>query len=40
MTLFVTRTTPIDDIDSKSYKTEVKSSRNYSTNHIKPKSCH
>ena len=29
---FVTKATTIDDIDDKSYKTEVKSSRNYSTN--------
>ena len=31
---------PIDDIDGKSYKTKMKSSRNYSTNDIKPKSRH
>ena len=31
---------PMDDIDSKSNKMEVKSSHNYSTNHIKPKSHH
>ena len=37
---FVTRAAPIDDIDGKSYKMEVKSSRNYSTNDIKPKSRH
>ena len=37
---FVTRATPIDDIDSKSHKTELKSSRNYSTNHTKSKSRH
>ena len=37
---FVTRALPINDIDGKSYKTEVKSSRNYSTNHIKSKSHH
>ena len=30
-THFVTRVTPIDDIDVKSHKTELKSSRNYST---------
>ena len=34
-TYFVTRTMPIDDIDDKSHKTELKSSKNYSTNHIK-----
>ena len=35
MTHFVTRAVPIHDIDCKSPKTELKSSRNYSTNHIK-----
>ena len=34
---FVTRVMPINEIDGKSYKTEVKSSRNYSTNYIKLK---
>ena len=33
---FVTRATLIDDINRKSYKMEVKSSHNYSTNHMKP----
>ena len=37
---FVTRATPIVDIDGKNHKTELKSSRYYSTNHIKPKSRH
>ena len=37
---FVTRTMPINEIDGKSHKTELKSSRKYSTNHIKVKSCH
>ena len=37
---FITRTTPIDDIDGKSHKTELKSRRNYSTNHINSKSRH
>ena len=37
---FVTRVTPIDDIDSKSHKTELKSSHNYSTNHLKSKLRH
>ena len=31
---------PIDDIDGKSHKAELISSKNYSTNHIKSKSCH
>ena len=31
---FVTRATPVDDIDGKSHKIELKSSRNYSTNYI------
>ena len=39
-THFVTRVTPIDEIDGKSHKTELKSSRNYSTNHLKSKSRH
>ena len=34
---FVTRVTPIDDIDSKCHKMELKSSRNYSTNHLMSK---
>ena len=37
---FVTRATPIDDINSKSHKTELKSRYNYSTNRIKSKSRH
>ena len=37
---FVTRARPIDDIDGKSHKTKLKSSRNYSTNHFKSNSCH
>ena len=37
---FVTRTTPINKIDGKSHKTELKSSRNYSTNHTKSKLHH
>ena len=37
---FVTRATTIDNIDDKSHKTELKSRRNYSTNHRKCKSCH
>ena len=32
---FVTRVTPIDDIDGKSHKMKRRSSRNYSTNHLK-----
>ena len=39
-THFVTRVTPIDDIDGKSHKMELKSSYNYSTNHLKSKSHH
>ena len=31
---FVTGTTPIDDIDGKSHKTELNSSHNYSTNRL------
>jgi len=38
MTHFVTRATPIEDIDSKSHKTSQKSSRDYSTSHLKSKS--
>ena len=30
----------MDDIDGKSHKMELNSSRNYSTNHIKPNSHH
>ena len=37
---FNTRPTPIDDINGKGYKMELKSSRKYSTNHTKSKSCH
>ena len=37
---FATRVTPIDDIDGKSHKMELKSSRNYSINHLKSKSRH
>ena len=33
-THFITRVTPIDDIEGKSHKAELKSSRNYSTNHL------
>ena len=39
-THFVIRVMPIDNINSKSDKTELKSSHNYSTNHLKSKSCH
>ena len=34
---FVTRATPIDEIDGKSHKMEPKSFHNYSTNHLKSK---
>ena len=37
---FVTKAKPIDNINGKSNKMELKSSRNYLTNHIKLKSCH
>ena len=37
---FIIRATPIDDINDKSHKTELKSSINYSTNHMKSNSCH
>ena len=37
---FTTRAMLINDIDGKSHKMELKSSRNYSTNHIKSKSRH
>ena len=40
VTHFVTRATLINDIDDKSYTTELKSHHNYSTNHMKPKSRH
>ena len=36
-THFVTMGMPIDDIDGKSHKTELKSIRNHSTNHLKSK---
>ena len=39
-TYFVIRVTPIDSINSKSHTMELKSSRNYSTYHLKSKSCH
>ena len=39
-THFVTRVMPIDSIDSKSHKTELKSSCNYLTYHLKSKSRH
>ena len=39
-THFATRVTPIDDIDGKSHKMELKISRNNSTNPINSKSCH
>ena len=38
--VFFTRATPIDDINGKRHKIKLKSSRNYSTDHIKSKSCH
>ena len=34
---FVNRARLIDDIDGKSHKTDLKSSRNYLTNHLKSK---
>ena len=37
---FVTEVTTIDDIDSKSHTTELKSSHVYSTNHLTTKSRH
>ena len=37
---FVSRAMPINDINSKSYNTKLKSSRNYLTNHLKLKSRH
>ena len=37
---FITMATPINDIDGKSHKGEMKSGRNYSFNHIKSKSRH
>ena len=40
VTHFITRAMPIDDIDGKSHKTELKSSHNYSTNCVKSKSHH
>ena len=40
VTHFITRATPIDDIDGKNHKTELKSSRKNSTNHTKSKSRH
>ena len=39
-THFIAMATPINDIDGKSHKGEMKSSRNYSINHIKSKSRH
>ena len=39
-THFVTRVMPIDRINGKSHKTELKSSHNYSAYHLKSKSCH
>ena len=37
-TYFATRATPINDIDGKGHKTDLKSSKTYSTNHIKSNS--
>ena len=37
---FVTRATPMDDMNGKSHKMELKYSHDYSTNCIKSKSCH
>ena len=37
---FIIRASPIDDINGKSHKMELISSRNYLTNHIKSKSRH
>ena len=37
---FATKAKPINDIDGKSHKMELKSGSNYSINHIKLKSCH
>ena len=37
---FITRVAPIDDIDGKSHKMELKGSRNYSTNPMESKSRH
>ena len=39
-THFITRAAPIDDIDGKSHKIELKGSRNYSTNPMESKSRH
>ena len=37
---FITRATPIDEIDGQSHKMKLKSNRNYLTNHTKSKSRH
>ena len=39
-TCFVARVMSINDINSKCHKTELKSSRNYSTNNLQSKSRH